>query len=110
MKTLITTLLAIAFLCSSCCTSAMWESYDPDGYIQIEYAEITEQELLDKKVEYIKDDATSSFYVPKSNMRILSEYSIRLLATPVTVALDAALIVVSGVALSLAETTITITP
>ena len=88
----------------------MWESYDPDGYIQIEYAEITEQELLDKEVEYIKSDATSSYYVPKSNMRKLSEYSIRLLATPVTVTVDAALIVISGVAMSLAQTTITITP
>ncbi len=110
VKKLIAILLPIVFLCSSCCTSALWESYEPDGYIQIGYTEITEQELREKKMDFIKDDANSSFYVPKSNMRKLSEYSIRLFATPITVAVDAALIVISGVALSLAETTITITP
>jgi hypothetical protein len=61
-------------------------------------------------MDFIQDDVNSSYYVPKSNMRKLSEYSVRLLATPVTVAVDAALIVISGVAFSLAETTITITP
>jgi hypothetical protein len=110
MKKLIATLLPIVFLCSSCCTSALWESYDPDGYIQIRYTDVTEQELRDKKMDFIQDDVNSSYYVPKSNMRKLSEYSVRLLATPVTVAVDAALIVISGVAFSLAETTITITP
>lgn len=110
MKNLLVPLLLIAFLCSSCCTNALWDSYDPDGYIQIGYTEITEQELQAKKMDFIKDDENSSYYVPKSNMRKLSEYSIRLLATPVTVAVDTAIIVISGVALSLAETTITITP
>ena len=43
-------------------------------------------------------------------MRKLSEYSIRLFATPVTVVVGAALIVISGIALSQAETTITIPP
>ena len=110
MEKLIGLLVPILFLCSSCCTSALWESYDPDGYIQIPYAEITEEELRDNKIDFIKDDTSASFYVSKSNMRILSEYSIRLFATPVTVAVDAAIIVISGVALSLAETTITISP
>lgn len=110
MKKLIATLLPIVFLCSSCCTSSLWESYDPDGYIQIPYAEISEQELLDREMDFIRDDATSSYYVPKSNMRILSEYSVRFFATPVTVVVDAALIVISGVAFSLAQTTITISP
>ncbi len=61
-------------------------------------------------MDFIKDDGNQSYYVPKSNMRKLSEYSIRLFATPVTVAVDAAIIVIRGVALSLAETTITINP
>ncbi len=110
MKKIITTLLPLFLLCNSCCTSALWESYDPDGYIQVRYSEITEQELRDKEMDFIKDEANSSYYVPKSNMRKLSEYSIRLFATPVTVVVDTALIVISGIALSLAETTILITP
>ncbi len=110
MKNLLVTLLPILFLCSSCCTSALWESYDPDGYIQIPYSEISEQELRDRNIDFIKDDAHSSYYVPKTNMQKLTEYSIRLFATPVTVAVDAAAIIIRGVAFSLAESVITITP
>jgi hypothetical protein len=58
---------------------------------------VTEAELIEKKIAYYKNDETASFYIEKNTFQKFQDYSIRTLATPVTVALDTATIMVVAV-------------
>ena len=94
-----TGLIAVAFLIfTSCATKTLWENTDPDGYIKIGFADITEQELIDKKVKYRKSEIFQAYFVEKNSMDRLKDYSLRILLTPATVVIDTGAIVVVAVA------------
>jgi hypothetical protein len=87
-----------ALLLSACATTALWDATDPHEYIAIPQTEISETELQESGVAYRKDDERGLYYVEKSALRQFGDYTIRALAAPATVVLDAATaIVVIGV-------------
>lgn len=97
-------IISILFLlCASCATQSLWEATDPDKYIQIKFTDITEQELQEKGVEYIKDQKTHLYYVNKSSAEKFTGYAIRLFATPVTVVVDATTVAIFGIAMAFTE-------
>ena len=53
-------------------------------------ANISERVLQDRHLKYHKDDQAQVYYVEKSSLRKLGDYSIRMFAVPVTVIIDAA--------------------
>jgi hypothetical protein len=88
----------VVIMTTSCATSKLWEATDPEEYVSVPQSEVSEAELREKGVDYRKDDAHGVYYVEKSSLRRLGDYSIRFFAAPVTVVLDAATaIVVVGV-------------
>jgi hypothetical protein len=88
MSHLITT-LAIFLICSACATKTLWKHTNPEEYVSIRYSEITEEKLKEEKIEYIKDDTYGVFYVKKSAMLKLKDYTLRVFLTPITVVVDA---------------------
>lgn len=93
---LILRLCVIAFsalLLSSCLystTTQLLNATEPNEYIRMPEANISERVLQDKHLKYYKDDKAQVYYVEKSSLRKLGDYSIRMFAVPVTVIIDAA--------------------
>jgi len=89
----------IAVLTTSCATKKLWEATDPEEYVSVSQSEVSESELRERGVDYRKDDEHGVYYVEKSSLRRLGDYSIRFFATPVTIVLDVApaIVVVGGV-------------
>ena len=82
-----------ALLLSSCLystTTQLLNATEPNEYIRVPEANISERVLQDKHLKYYKDDKAHVYYVEKSSLRKLGDYSIRMFAVPVTVILDAA--------------------
>ena len=75
---------------SSCTTSALWDATDPNEYIAVASTRISENSLKQKGLKYYTDDSKTLFFVEKSKLQKITDYTIRTLGTPVTVALDAA--------------------
>ena len=80
----------VAVLTSSCATRALWRATDPLEYVAVPQSEVSESELQKSGVDYRKDDEHGVYYVEKSSLRRLGDYTIRACATPVTVCLDVA--------------------
>lgn len=80
----------VAVLTSSCATRALWRATDPLEYVAVPQDEVSESELQESGVSYRKDDEHGLYYVEKSSLRRLGDYSMRACATPVTVCLDVA--------------------
>ena len=81
--------LLIVFLGSSCVTKALWDHTNPKEYVEIGFDEITEKELIDRGVRYERHDVRDVFYVEKSSLQKLGDYTIRAIGTPFTIVLDA---------------------
>src|ERR1035437_10424022 len=82
-----------ALLLSSCLystTTQLLNATEPNEYIRVPEAKISERVLQDKHLKYYKDDKAQVYYVEKSSLRKLGDYSIRMFAVPVTVIIDAA--------------------
>ena len=91
MKILNAILLAVIFLTQvSCFTPALWDQTNPSEHVAISANRISEQDLKSKGIDYYKDEKLNVIYCPKSSIRKLGDYTIRVLATPVTVSVDAA--------------------
>ena len=91
-------MLIIALLSSSCIfTPKLYKATDPNQYVRVDYGQVTEEELIEKNIKYFKDDESKSFYIEKSTFQKFRDYSVRTLATPVTVVLDTATIMVVAV-------------
>jgi len=62
-------------------------------------SEVTEQQLIDKKIPYYQSNGVlgHGYLIPKSKARQLGDYTIRMLATPITVTVDAGTIVAKTV-------------
>jgi hypothetical protein len=85
---------------TSCVTTKLWEATDPRKFVEISMNDITEKELIDKQVKYYTDGQRGYYYIEKDGLQKFQDYTLRVLATPLTVALDTAtVIVVIGLAL-----------
>lgn len=100
MKTAVTAAVCLVLLTqSSCFTPVLWDATNPRERIAIWYKDISEATLKEKGIRYERYDEGGYFLVEKTSVQKLKDYGVRLLATPVTVALDAATAaVVVGVA------------
>jgi len=81
--------LLLCFL-SSCATRSLWKETDPGKFVRISMDDITEDELKEKELRYYKDYIYHVYYVEKSGLEKLKDYSLRILGTPFTVVIDAA--------------------
>jgi hypothetical protein len=79
-----------AILITSCVTTKLWEATDPRKFVEISMADITEKELMDRQVKYYTDAKKGCYYIEKSALQKFQDYTLRVLATPVTVVLDTA--------------------
>ena len=82
-------LVAISILCVSCVTKKLWENTNPNEYVEISAADITAEELKERGVEYIRYYNGGNFYVKKSALLKLKDYTLRLFITPITLVIDA---------------------
>jgi hypothetical protein len=109
-------IVLVTMLLSSCCTNdpttnelakdvwdnsstkALWENTNPNDHIWIPASAITEADLIRKRVSYRKCDEESldlhGYLVKKSAIRKFGDYTVRTLATPVTVTVDGTVVVV----------------
>lgn len=89
--------LLMAALASSCATDALWRATDPNERFWIDAEDITEAELQRNKIAYCKYDGDfgPGYVVEKSAARKLQDYTIRALATPVTIVVDTTVVVVA---------------
>jgi len=93
-------LTLLLFLNSSCATEAVWKNTNPDKFVKINFTQITEEELIENGVKYIKDNERKAFYVEKNSFAKLKDYTYRVLGTPVTLVIDTITIVVVAAAVA----------
>jgi hypothetical protein len=79
-----------ALFCSSCATSYVWRHTDPQEYVFIERSPAHEAYFQQHKIPYLVDYKGKTLYVDKTKLQKFRDYSVRTLAIPVTVVLDAA--------------------
>jgi hypothetical protein len=82
-----------AMIMVSCVTAKLWEATDPNTYVAINMKDISERELIDKKIKYFKNYENGFYYVEKGAIRKFQDYSLRVLGTPVTVVIDTATVI-----------------
>ena len=73
----------------SCATPALWKATNPNECVRIPQAIANTNDLAAKGIQYRVSGATGDIYIPKSQAHKLRDYTVRLFATPVTVAIDA---------------------
>lgn len=87
----------LAALMVSCATPALWDATDPDQWVKADKTAVGTNDLAARGVEYRCDKAAGDVYIPKSQLHKLGDYTLRALATPITVTLDAATIICGAV-------------
>ncbi len=91
--------MLIAAQLLSCVTQALWKRTDSSSYVVISSNDISEEELQKRGAKYIKNDEAAVFYVEKSDFEKFKDYTYRTLGTPVTVVIDAAIVVLVAYAI-----------
>ena len=97
-------LIGVLLLAQACATQGLWRYADPNERIWIDAGKITEARLQARGIRYeiSQTDWGSGYLIEKSGWEKMKDYHLRLLGTPVTLALDAATtVVVVGVYLFL---------
>ena len=74
---------------ASCATPALWDATDPDQWARASKTNVSTNDLVAKGIEYRVDESTGDIFIPKSQLHKLGDYTIRVLATPFAVTLDA---------------------
>ena len=97
-------ILLVTLLCTSCVTPALWEHTNPQEYVEIPFKDITEQELIESRVSYYRDDRRGVYYAEKSTLTKLRDYTLRAIGTPFTVTLDTAGVAIVVVGLAIVAT------
>jgi hypothetical protein len=92
--------ILLLFFCNSCATKALWDNTDPNKFVRIRFSQITEEVLIKNEVKYIKDNRNRVFYVEKDSFDKLKDYTYRVLGTPLTLVIDAVIVVVVAVGIS----------
>src|SRR6185503_6692851 len=80
----------VALLTTSCMTRALWKATNPSEEVLVRQTAVSESELQKKGVRYHRNDDNGMFVIEKSGLRRFGDYTIRVLAVPVTAAVDAA--------------------
>jgi len=93
----------VGILATSCVTRSLWKATDPLEYVSVPQNEVSESELQERGVRYRKDDKRGLYYVEKTSLQRFGNYTIRMLATPATVVLDVAPVIVVIGAIAIAE-------
>jgi len=95
MKWIYSLLMLLACsLITSCTTHALWVATDPNEYVAVTKNIENETKLEAGGLEYCVDNERGLIYVEKNKLQKARDYTIRTLATPVTVAFDAATTIV----------------
>ena len=93
--------LGASLMMTSSCTSTtrwLWDETNPQERVWVAASGVGEQQLAEKQIPYSK--WKDGYLIPKSKVKKLGDYTIRTLATPITVTIDAATtVVVVGVVL-----------
>ena len=97
------TFMLVASLCSSCCTRSLWQSTDPDEYIEVSFDEMTEEALKEDGFSYRRDDGKQLFFIEKDPSQRFINYASRVLGTPITVAADTFLTGLMAYGLAISE-------
>jgi hypothetical protein len=80
-------------LSSGCVTAALWNSINPHDYVWVPSSEVTEAELAKKGLDYKKtDDPVAGYSVEKTDFQKAGDYTALAVLTPLTVALDVAIV------------------
>lgn len=91
-------LCVLALLASSCATRKLWDATPTGNYATVSQDTISEAKLQKRGVRYLKDDRLGFYYVERSDLRRLANLTIRALATPATVMVDATVVVLTAAA------------
>lgn len=100
----------LAILLVSCATPALWEATDPNEWVKTDATVVGTNDLAARGIEYRCCDATGDVYIPKSQLHKLGDYTLRALATPITVTLDAATIICGAVLVGAVTSSYTSSP
>jgi len=84
----------ILILTASCATQSLWKATDPSEYLSVRQDEVSESELQERGVRYRKDNSRGVYYVEKTSLRRLGDYTVRAFGAPATVVLDTATAIV----------------
>ncbi len=87
-----TALLLATSLCSSCCTTSLWRSTDPNECIEVSFDEMTEEALREDGFNYRKDAEKQLFFIEKDPSQKFGSYALRVVGTPITVTADTLLV------------------
>lgn len=96
--------IMIAVMSSSCATTSLWRSTDPNETVELRYDDMTEEALIEDGFTFTRDDSKELFFIHKSAGEKRKDYALRAIGTPFTVALDAFLIGFLAVGLTANET------
>lgn len=89
MKTRMVVVIAlVASLTTSCMTQKLWKATDPDAHSSIPQDQITEAELRERGIPYLKDDH-GLYIVGKTRRERIGDHVLRAVFTPATMCLDA---------------------
>lgn len=83
--------LAVMVICQSCTTQKLWQSTNPNERIWVDANKITEESLKKRGVDYSisENEWGKGYLIEKSGWRKFGDYHLRVLGTPVTLAVDA---------------------
>ena len=82
------TCIVLAAFCASCLTQKLWDVADPKEYVAVASDRVTEEELQAKGITYYRSKTHDIYFVKKSSVRRLGDYTIRTLGTPITLTMD----------------------
>ncbi len=87
--------LSAALVLSGCATTSLWENTNPRERVWVSSSKVTEQMLIEQNIPYnaYQGDLGPGFLIPKTKAQRLGDYTVRALAAPVTVTVDAATVV-----------------
>lgn len=91
--------ILLVVIAVSSCTEKLWKKTNPKEYVRVDSPELTEEVLQSKGIAFERDPG-GTLYMEKSDLRKFSDYSLRLLGTPITIALDVGFALVVGVVMS----------
>lgn len=85
-------LLLASILCSSCCTTALWDATDPNETIEVSPDEVTEAALIEDGFTFHQDEKSGYFHIEKTAKQKAGDYSLRVVGTPVAIGADTLLV------------------
>ncbi len=88
--------LLFPLVLASCATTYLWDH--TESYVVVPQNRVCEADLRARHIKYIRSDVSGVFFVERSGVEKCENYAIRILAAPVTIAVDATtgILVVGG--------------